>query len=614
VFAADLRPSRTRFALAIGAAVAAFLLLASPPALAQLSFKNPTSFSLSGTSARAIVASDFNGDGHLDVATANQGYFQSPPGGAEVLLGDGNGGLTDKKQYAAGGQPISLDIGQFNADAYIDLAVANHDSGDVSVLLGAGDGSFGAPTNYAVGGGCADSDRIFPEAVVVGFFNSDRHADLAVANFGCSNISILLGRGDGSFSGPTSVGVNEAPDSLATGDFNADENLDLVVAYGADNTGLASVLLGRGDGSFSSSTTVATGGQGASFVEVAVGDFDGDSSSDLAFADQSFFSGLVAIVLGRGDGSFGDPTGTPINGPTTSVAVGDFNADTVQDVVTTDYQTPAVWVLPGAGDGTFGTPLSFQGGDPQAVTVGYFNADPLPDMATADPNPAKVSVLLNTTPLPSRTRTVGVVPGGSCAPGGGRGTVGLALARSARRARGLALSVTSSNHRLVPTRRMIRKGNGAHRALTLRPVAGRRGAAVVTVNRLRQGQLTGSARIRVRVGGKRADRLLGSRRADVVLGKKGSDRLAGRGGNDLLCGGQGADLMRGGRGGDQLRGGAGPDSLYGGRGPDWLAPGAGDDRINSRGGGRDRVLCGDGSDTVIADQRERLRGCERVVR
>jgi FG-GAP-like repeat/RTX calcium-binding nonapeptide repeat (4 copies) len=611
VFAADLRPARARLALAVGTAVALWLL-ASPPALAQLNF-NTTDYTLTHGSEtpEQVVTSDFNSDAHLDLAIAENGsYLPYDVGGVEMMLGDGDGGFTDSNEYFANNGPVSLAAADFNADEHPDLAVANNSSGDVSVLLGTGDGSFGQPTNITTG------PR--PTSIVAAFFNADRHPDLAVANGVNHNAAILLGNGDGSFTGPTSFDVGDAPTAVAAGEFNSDGNLDLVVAVASLGSSDASILLGRGDGTFGDATGVYVGSVPSS---VAVGDFDGDRNADLAFGATNTLSGVVAVVRGRGDGSFGDLAAYSVGESITSVATADFNADSVPDLAATDpsadpTSTAGLSVLLGEGDGSFQDTDTFHANSARSVTVGNFNTDPLPDMATTGyaGDTDEATVLLNTTPRPSRARRLSVAPGGSCAPGGGRSTVELALARSGRRSRGLALSVTSSNHRLVPTRRMARRGKGRHRTLTLRTVAGRRGAAVVTVNRLKRGQLTGSVRIRVRVGGKRADRLVGGRRTDVVLGKQGSDRLAGRGGNDLLCGAKGADLMRGGRGADHLLGGPGPDNLDGGRGPDRLAPGAGDDRVISRGGGGDRVLCGHGSDTVIADQRDRLHDCERVLR
>ena len=75
---------------------------------------------------------------------------------------------------------------------FLDLAVANGGSDNVSILLGNGTGSFGTPaTNFAVG--------ILPHSVAVGDFNADTFLDLAVANQGSNNVSILLGNGTGLF-------------------------------------------------------------------------------------------------------------------------------------------------------------------------------------------------------------------------------------------------------------------------------------------------------------------------------------------------------------------------------------------------------------------------------
>jgi hypothetical protein len=74
--------------------------------------------------------------------------------------------------YAAGPNP-AVAAGDFNGDGHLDLAVANSGDGTVSILLGKGDGTFQAAQTYAVGS--------FPTSVTVGDFNSDGHLDLAVA-------------------------------------------------------------------------------------------------------------------------------------------------------------------------------------------------------------------------------------------------------------------------------------------------------------------------------------------------------------------------------------------------------------------------------------------------
>src|SRR5207302_913920 len=110
----------------------------------------------------------------------------------------------------------------FNGDGRVDLAVANAGGGNVSVLLGRGDGTFQPAANYDVGAS--------PYSVAVGDFNGDGMADLAVANAGAGTISVLLGRGDGTFRTAVNYGVGASPRSVAVGDFNGDGKVDVAVA------------------------------------------------------------------------------------------------------------------------------------------------------------------------------------------------------------------------------------------------------------------------------------------------------------------------------------------------------------------------------------------------
>ena len=547
--------------------------LAAPVAAAQLSFSS-TTFATSGAEPEAIVTSDFHGDGHLDLATANEGTIQVP-GGVDILLGDGLGGFTDTGLVPAGDSPISLDIGDLDGDQHTDLVVANHGSQDVSVLLGQGDGTFAAAVDYSLGG-CS-----IPEAIKVGFFDADSHADIAVADFNCNTVWILLGNGDGTFGSPTNLGTISAPDALATADFDNDGNLDLVVPNA--NSAGATVLLGHGDGTFSAANLVFTGG--TFFTEVSAGDLTGDGKADLVFAAGDFEDGgRLTVALGNGDGTF-TPAGAYVLGDsTTSVALADLNDDTILDVVTTDDFGSNVYVLPGLGNGSLGAALPFSVSQPSWVTVGNFDTVvspgtiPLPDLAASDNagTSAAVTVLLNNTSQVTPGPVVSVTAGGSCTPDGNQGTIRLALADTGG-ASAAELSVTSSNSTLLPTTAVSIGGSGADRTVTVRPVAHRTGSAVVTLNQLSGGQRVGSVTFTVRVGGTGADTLTGDDGADILLGQTGPDLLAGLGGNDLLCGGTGPDQLSGASGDDTLDGGAGPDQLSGGVGADRFVGGSGKD-------------------------------------
>jgi Ca2+-binding RTX toxin-like protein len=546
----------TRTALA--GAVATLCLAAAPSALAQLNF-TATDFALSGSERpEAVVTSDFNNDGHLDLATAENGSdFPPDEGGVEVMLGDGTGNFTDFGEATAGDGPFALAAGNLNAGGQTDLAVANNSSGNVSVLLGTGSGTFGAPADFPSG--------TRPTSVIAGFFNADAHADLAATNFIDQTVSVLLGNGDGTFRGPTTYPVGDGPDDVASGDLNGDGNLDLVVANSGGGSEAASILLGRGDGTFRRATTVEVGPNPNS---VAVGDFNGDGAPDLVFSTAFFTTGGISLLLGNGDGTFGAPSETQVGESTTSVAAADFNADSVLDVATTDQDGDAVLVLPGQGNGTFNTPLSFPAKGANDVATGNFDANPLPDMVTADTSPGRLTVLLNATPSPGAGPGPAVAAGGSCAATGREGTIALALGAGSE-----SLSVTSSDQALVPTRDIGVGGSGASRTLTVRP-SGRSGTAVLTLNALSNGQLTGSVPVTVRVGAAAAT---GADGADILFAGNGPDTLAGGGGNDLLCGGNGPDTLSGGPGDDTLDGGRGPDRLTGGQGADRFAGGQGKD-------------------------------------
>ena len=94
--------------------------------------------------------------------------------------------LLHQHNFGVGNSPFSVAVGDFNNDTILDLAIANAGSNNVSILLGNGTGSFGTPaTNFTVG--------TFPFSVAVGDFNGDTILDLAVANQGFNNVSILLG-------------------------------------------------------------------------------------------------------------------------------------------------------------------------------------------------------------------------------------------------------------------------------------------------------------------------------------------------------------------------------------------------------------------------------------
>src|SRR5258708_30964302 len=83
-----------------------------------------------------------------------------------------------RQDYAAGRDPSSVAVGDFNGDGTMDLAVVNRNSGTVSLLLGNGDGTFQAAQSVAVGDAVVSAVSF----VAVGDFNRDGKLDLVVVN------------------------------------------------------------------------------------------------------------------------------------------------------------------------------------------------------------------------------------------------------------------------------------------------------------------------------------------------------------------------------------------------------------------------------------------------
>ena len=166
-----------------------------------------------------LVAGRF-GDGHVDLIVADEGDPITGQGqGLTVFQADGPDAFQLSGTIAAGSGPSAIVAGDFG-NGHLDLAVADSNSDQVSILLNNGNGTFQAPQSYLVGS--------LPLALVAGDFGNG-HLDLATANANSDDVSVLLGNGDGTFEPQLRFGAGSSPSSLVTADFNGDGRLDLAV-------------------------------------------------------------------------------------------------------------------------------------------------------------------------------------------------------------------------------------------------------------------------------------------------------------------------------------------------------------------------------------------------
>jgi hypothetical protein len=162
-----------------------------------------------GVNPNCVAVGDFNGDGHSDLAITNAGGAPDYRGQVSILLGNGDGTFQPKVDYPVGSTAStvaiasSVVVGDFNGDGHSDLAVANNNSGGgtVSILLGNGDGTFRPRVDYATGGGCI--------SVAVGDFDGDGRSDLAVALIQASEARRVLAN-TGRSSTPRRISADQA--------------------------------------------------------------------------------------------------------------------------------------------------------------------------------------------------------------------------------------------------------------------------------------------------------------------------------------------------------------------------------------------------------------------
>jgi hypothetical protein len=175
-----------------------------------------------GNSPYGLVAADFDGDGLLDLVVTNFNQDFNGNNTVSVLLNNRNGVGAPVSYHTGGTFPTRLVAGDFNGDGHPDLAVPNFQQNNVSVLLNNGSGAFNSYVNYAAG--------FNPTGVTVGDFDGDGRLDIATANRGTSDASVARGDGQGGFAAAQSFTTGPGPAGLVAADLNGDGRIDLAVA------------------------------------------------------------------------------------------------------------------------------------------------------------------------------------------------------------------------------------------------------------------------------------------------------------------------------------------------------------------------------------------------
>ncbi|MGH8128701.1 MAG: FG-GAP-like repeat-containing protein [Gammaproteobacteria bacterium] len=400
-----------------------------------------------------MVSADFNGDGLMDLAVADDEDSSTSPaaGGVWVFLAKAGGGYAAPVFYPTASDPWTIAVGDLNGDGHPDIVTGNYDYGSsssdqVSVLIGNGDGTFKTHVDYTAGTSGAES-------ITVGDATGDGTADVVLGTE--YNVLVIPGNGDGTLDTAavqTLTLNNGSSYGVAVTDLNADGRPDIVATDGCSSGhDRVDVYAGQSGGTFlaTPSQTVAVGdcpflavsdlnGDGAPDVAVAnyydssvqvllnsagmladsgttytlpadsnpyglhLADVDGDGHVDILTANDD--SDTVSILYGQGDGSFTAPTQVPMGAYAVDVAAVPAASGSAMNLVALDWPSSAfLTTARNLGSRSFYSYADYgyqnasgQGQDAYDMASTDFNGDGHPDLVIANEGDSILSVLLNT--------------------------------------------------------------------------------------------------------------------------------------------------------------------------------------------------------------------------
>ncbi|OJH41459.1 hypothetical protein BON30_11435 [Cystobacter ferrugineus] len=284
----------------------------------------------------------------------------------------GNCGFLPPVRYPLGGEQADLAVGDLQGDGTDDLVTADTQGHVLHVLLNRGRGLFQTPSQWRAS---------TPSSVALARLDANASLDVLVANSGSSSLGVYRGRGNGSFEPSITASSGSSLRGLVAWESNGSRH----VAVTRGDTNEVSVYPVNGDGSLG---TVASYKALSSLHDLVVADFNGDERPDIAgtyvntcLSDADVACQAVGVFLGKSDGTFEPPRITPTGGTPLGLVAARLDPDALMDLIVADSHRHQVLVLSGRADGSFFVQASYPTvRSPARLALVDINRDTVPDL------------------------------------------------------------------------------------------------------------------------------------------------------------------------------------------------------------------------------------------